>query len=154
VPFFRLAALVAALFFAAPLGVDAQQAERSVRVGILGAGTPAGTDRNIQAFRQRLRELGWIEGQNLVLDLRFVDNKYDRLPGLAADIVALKPDVFFSVAAAATVAAAGATATIPIVFEMLGDALSWASCPTSRVLAGMSRACPASRRSSAGSASS
>jgi len=124
VPFFRLAALVAALFFAAPLGVDAQQAERSVRVGILGAGTPAGTDRNIQAFRQRLRELGWIEGQNLVLDLRFADNKYDRLPGLAADIVALKPDVFFSVAAAATVAAAGATATIPIVFEMLGDALS------------------------------
>jgi putative ABC transport system substrate-binding protein len=76
------------------------------------------------AFRQALSERGWVEGQNLVLDYRYADNRYDRLPTLAAELVALKPDVIFAVAAPAIQAVAQTTSTIPIVIETLGDATS------------------------------
>ena len=108
----------------APVGVDAQQSSRGARVGILVPGTPATWDGNLQVFRLRLRELGWAEGQNLTLDLRYTDDKYDRLPAMAAELVALQPDAMVTGTAMATLAAARATAKIPIVFETLGDALS------------------------------
>jgi ABC-type uncharacterized transport system substrate-binding protein len=108
----------------APLAVGAQQPEKVARVGALVPSTPAAWDGAIQAFRQRLRELGWIEGRNLILDSRYADDKYDRLPALAAELVALNPDAIFAGGSAATQAAARATATIPIVFETLGDAVS------------------------------
>ena len=104
----------------APTAVDAQPAERGARVGVLVPSTPAAWDGYIQAFRLRLGELGWIEGQNLVLDVRYADDNYDRLPTLAAELVALKPDAIFAGASAA----ARTTATIPIVFETLGDPVS------------------------------
>ena len=106
-----------------PVAAEAQQSGRSARVGVLVPGTPATWDGNVQAFRLRLRELGWIEGQNLTLDLRYAGDKYDRLPGVAAELVASKPDAIFTGSAAATLAAARAAATIPIVFETLGDAV-------------------------------
>ena len=106
-----------------PVAVGAQQGERA-RVGVLVPGTPAGFASYIEVFRLRLRELGWIEGQNLVLDVRYADDNYDRLPALATELVALKPDAIFAATAAATRAAARATDTIPIVFETLSDAVS------------------------------
>ena len=115
-------AILAAL--AAPVAVDAQQAETGARVGVLVPSTPAAWDGYIQVFRRRLGELGWREGQNLVLDIRYADDKYDRLPALAAELVTLKPDALFAGASAAALAAARATATIPIVFETLGDPVS------------------------------
>src|SRR5262245_5684773 len=69
------------------------------------------------AFRQALSERGWVEGRNLILDFRYADNRYDRLPALAAELVALKPDVIFAVAAPAIRAVAQTTSTIPIVIE-------------------------------------
>jgi putative ABC transport system substrate-binding protein len=111
------------LALTAPTAVDAQRTENRARVGILVPSTPAAWDGYIQIFRLRLRELGWIEGQNLILDLRYADDKYGRLPALAAELVALKPNAIVGGASAAALAAAQATATIPIVFETLGDAV-------------------------------
>ena len=107
----------------APLTAQSQP-EKMARVGILVAGPPTPEAAPHKAFRQGLSERGWIEGRNLALDFRWADNHYDRLPTLAAELVALKPDVIFAVAAPAIRAAAQTTSTIPIVIETLGDAAS------------------------------
>jgi ABC-type uncharacterized transport system substrate-binding protein len=106
-----------------PLTAQPQQPGRTARVGILVPGSPAPEADTYKAFRQGLRERGWIEGQNLILDFRFADNRYGRLPALAAELVALKPDAIFAVASPAIRAAKQATSTIPIVIETLGDRL-------------------------------
>ena len=96
----------------APLTAQAQP-EKMARVGILVAGPPTPEAATHKAFRQALSERGWIEGRNLALDFRWADNRYDRLPTLAAELVTLKPDVIFAVAAPAIRAAARTTSTIP-----------------------------------------
>jgi putative ABC transport system substrate-binding protein len=93
-------------------------------VGILVPGPSAPDAETYNVFRQGLRERGWIEGRNLILDFRYADNRYDRLPALAAELVALKPDVIFAVAAPAIRAVTQTTSTIPIVIETLGAAPS------------------------------
>jgi len=121
----RLALLLAVGLLAAPLVAEAQQGARTARVGVLVPGPPdPQADETYNAFRQGLRERGWIEGQNLVLDFRYAYNQYDRLPALARELVALQPDAIFAVASPAIQAAIQATGTIPIVIETLGDALS------------------------------
>jgi len=130
-------ALVVALGM--PSGAAAQGETRVARVGALVPSTREAWKENIDAFRVRLRELGWIEGKNLVLEVRYADDRYDRLPALASALVASKPDVIFAGASAATDAARHATTTIPIVFETLGDAVSLgivANLGDFRVLAG------------------
>jgi putative ABC transport system substrate-binding protein len=108
-----------------PSTIGAQQAGATPRVGVLVPGPPDPQAADTyKAFREALRELGWREGLNLILDFRYANNRYDRLPGLARELVALKPDAIFAVAAPATRAAVEATDTIPIVFETLGDATS------------------------------
>jgi putative ABC transport system substrate-binding protein len=74
-----------------------------------------------EAFRQGLRELGYVEGQNITIEYRFPEWKYERLPGLAADLVRLKVDVIVAASPPATEAAKQATSTIPIVFTVSGD---------------------------------
>ena len=108
----------------APLTAQPQQPEKTARVGILVPRPSAPEAETYKAFRQGLRERGWIEGRNLILDFRYADNRYDRLPILAAELVALKPNVIFAVAAPAIRAATQTTSTIPIVIETLGDARS------------------------------
>ena len=93
-------------------------------MGVLVAGSAVPDAETFKAFRARLSELGWIEGKNLALDFRYADNRYDRLPALATELVVRKPDAIFAVAAPAIKAAMQATSTIPIVIETLGDALS------------------------------
>src|SRR5262245_53939090 len=86
----------AAAFFAAPLLADAQPAGRVSRIGFLSPSitpTPAAPLRALDAFRQRLGELGYAEGQNLVIELRFAEGKLERLSVLAAELVQLNPDV-------------------------------------------------------------
>jgi ABC transporter substrate binding protein len=109
---------------AAPLTAQSQPPEKTARVGVLAPGPSAPGAETYNAFRQGLSERGWIEGRNLILDFRYADNRYDRLPTLAAELVALKPDVIFAVAAPAIRAVAQTTSTIPIVIETLGDAPS------------------------------
>ena len=109
---------------AAPLAAQPQSTGRTARVGVLVAGYAVPDADTFKAFRERLSELGWVEGKNLVLEFRYADNRYDRLPALATELIARKPDVIFAVAAPAIKAATEATRTIPIVIETLGDALS------------------------------
>ena len=75
----------------------------------------------MEAFRQGLRELGWIEGQNIAIEVRAAEGKYDRLPGLAAELVRLKVDVIFASSTPAALAAKHATTTIPIVIGRVAD---------------------------------
>src|SRR6266852_2676146 len=105
----------------APLAADAQPTGKVYRIGYLGMGSATVSPRPVEAFRQGLRELGWVEGQNIVIDYRFAEGRFDRLPELAAELVRLKVDLMIAVATPAAVAAKNATATIPIVMAGAGD---------------------------------
>jgi putative ABC transport system substrate-binding protein len=94
------------------------------RIGYLSAGTLSSSSANVEAFRQGLRELGYTEGKNIIIEWRSAEGKLDRLPKLAAELVGLKVDVIFAAAAPSIKAASLATRTIPIVFEMLADPVS------------------------------
>lgn len=110
--------VVALSILAAPLGADAQPTNKVHRLGLLtGASAPSPP---AEAFRQGLRELGWLEGQNIVIEHRFAEGQVDRLPILAAELVRLKVDVIAAGPTPPALAARNATSTIPIV--MLGAA--------------------------------
>jgi len=103
---------------AVPLAAEAQQAGRIFRLGMLAQAAPVPSDQRTSAFLipAALRELGYLEGQNLVIERRYAEGKTDRLPGLARDLVQLRVDVIVTVGPAAIRAAKDATTTIPIVF--------------------------------------
>ena len=102
-----------------PVAADAQQTGKMPRIGILNNGSAV--SRTNYAFFQGLRELGYTEGQNLAIEFRFADWQLDRLPALAAELVALKVDVIVAGATPAARAAKQATRTIPIVAVSVGD---------------------------------
>jgi putative ABC transport system substrate-binding protein len=105
-----------------PIAARAQQPSRIWRVGLLSPAPDTAFGRAlVGAFRQRLQELGYIEGRNLVLDVRRAEGDYARLPGLAAELVSLRPDVIVAIATHAITAAQKATSSIPIVFIIEGD---------------------------------
>jgi putative ABC transport system substrate-binding protein len=108
--------LAMTLSILAALTVDGQPAGKLYRVGYLATGPGA-----VEPFRQGLRELGWIEGQNIVIDYRFAEGRHDRLPDLAAELVRLKVDVIVAGPSQFAVAAKNATGTIPIVMWAVGD---------------------------------
>ena len=109
--------------FVAPLVADTQQPVKVPRIGLLLNNTPAVVARNprMQAFLQGLRELGWIEGQNVVFERRFAEGNFSQLADLAAGLVRLKVDVIVTAAAPAARAAKDATSTIPVVILDPGD---------------------------------
>src|SRR5215470_17934279 len=79
---------------AAPLAVEAQSVNKVFRIGYLSIGSASTTyTRPIEAFRQGLRELGWIEGRNLLIEYRYAEGQADRLPALADELVRLNPDL-------------------------------------------------------------
>jgi putative ABC transport system substrate-binding protein len=104
---------------AAPLAAEAQPAGKVYRIGYLS--TRSSTADTLEAFRQGLRELGWIEGRNIVFDYGFAEGRFERLPELAAELVRLKVDIIVAVPTPAAAAAKNATATIPIVGISLID---------------------------------
>jgi putative ABC transport system substrate-binding protein len=106
---------------AAPLRLAAQQPQRVPRVGYLFSFTSAEARHLWEACRQGLRELGYVEGQNIVLEPRWADGRHERLPELAADLVRLKVDVIVSSATPASRAAKAATSSIPIVIVAVGE---------------------------------
>jgi len=112
--------LFAGALLAVAVGVEAQQ-PKTPRIGYLGGVSSAASAARTEAFRQGLRELGYVEGKNIVIEWRYAEGKLDRLPTLAADLVSLKVDVIVSAAPPGTRAAKQATATIPIVMAFDDD---------------------------------
>src|SRR5262249_48379671 len=100
---------------------EAQQPRKIFRIGYLDASTPAGMAVLIDAFRQELNKLGWIEGKNLTIEYRFAEQKTERLPELAAELVRLKVDLIVVAGGPTTLAAKGATTTIPVVMANVAD---------------------------------
>jgi len=111
--------VVGGSILAAPLAPEAQQAARVPVVAYLSPTFARG--RIFLAFKQGLRELGWVEGQNISVESRWAENNYDRLPALAADLVRLKVDVIVTGGVPAIRAAQQATRTIPIVMGLVED---------------------------------
>jgi putative ABC transport system substrate-binding protein len=109
------------MLLALPVAARAQQATKIPRIGFLGATTLPATSARIEAFRHGLRELGYIEGKNIVIEYRWAEGKIERLPDLAAELVRLKVDVIVTSSAAPTRAAKEATSTIPIVMANDND---------------------------------
>ena len=103
-----------------PLPLGAQPLALPV-VGVLLGGSPEADAFRVEAFRQGLKETGYVEGQNVVIEYRFAENDYARLPGLAADLVQRQVTVIAAIGNAASRAAKQATTTVPIVFEIGTD---------------------------------
>jgi ABC-type uncharacterized transport system substrate-binding protein len=107
---------------AVPLAVEAQQAAKVARIGFLATNLAASPSYMREAFRQGLRDLGYVEGRNLVIEYRDAEGKLERLPALAAELVALNVDVIFAEGGTrSALAAKQATRTLPIVFAPVGD---------------------------------
>src|SRR5262247_3169238 len=121
----RLIGLAVVLTFsllAAPLAADAQQTGKVPRIGFLSLTSRSDRPHLLDAFRQSLRELGWVEGQNIIIDYRYAEGRIDRLPDLAAELVRLKVDlVIASAGTQVATAAKNATETIPIVMIAVRD---------------------------------
>ena len=101
---------------------EAQQPARILRIGILVSGGSASVSLpRVEAFRQRLRELGYVEGKNIFIEYRHAEGKAERLPDLAAELVRLKVDVIVTTGAVPVLAAKKASPTIPIVFASSSD---------------------------------
>jgi ABC-type uncharacterized transport system substrate-binding protein len=113
--------LVAAMLLVTAGLVEAQQPTKIPRIGFLTAGSSSTIPARIDAFRQGLRELGYVEDKNIVIEWRFGEGKLDRLPALVSELVRLKVDVILSAGAAVTRPAKDATRTIPIVMAQDTD---------------------------------
>ncbi|MFQ5974685.1 MAG: ABC transporter substrate-binding protein, partial [Alphaproteobacteria bacterium] len=116
---FALLLTLALGLLAAPLVAEAQQAGKVYRIGWLGPTFPGAATPLVEVFRQGLHDLGYVEGQNLAIEYRPPDRKYERYPDLVADLVRLKVDVILAVTTPATQAAVNATKSIPIVFTIV-----------------------------------
>ena len=118
VPWRPVAAVL--LLLIAPLAGDAQPLAKFARIGVLTLAVAPSTPL-AEAFRQGLREHGYVEGQNLAFEYRYAEGRADRLPALAAELVRLKVDVIVTESNMAALAAKRATETIPIVMAIAGD---------------------------------
>jgi putative ABC transport system substrate-binding protein len=117
----RLVLALIASALTAPLAAFAQQPAKIVRIGFLHAAAAQGTEPQLQAFRDAMRELGYVEGKNYQLELRWAEGKLERLPALAAELVQAKVDVIVAASSPSVVAASKATRTIPIVMPVSSD---------------------------------
>ena len=142
------------VILASVLFAHAQQPKKVPRIGYL---TGASLDRQsarIEAFRQGLRELGYVEGKNIVIEYRFAEGKLDRLPALAAELVRLKVDVIVTGGGGHTRAAKDATNTIPIVMAQDTDPVANGFVASlarpGGNITGLSNLCPGDKRKTTG----
>jgi putative ABC transport system substrate-binding protein len=133
-------AVVGGSILVGPLSVDAQPAAKVARIGLLGGGSASAIAGRIAAFRQGLRELGYVEGETVVIEQRWAEGKLDRLPALGAELVRLKVDAIVSAGPTVTRACKDANITTPIVMAFDDDP-GWS--PVLRDRVETSRDCPA-----------
>ena len=107
---------------------DAQQTGKISRIGFLDSSTASGSAVLLEAFRQELSKLGWIEGKNITIEYRFAEQKIERLPELAAELVRLKVDLIVVQGTPSALAAKKATTTIPIVMASAPDPVGRFGC--------------------------
>ena len=112
---------LALLILASVFSAEAQQPKKVSRIGVLSGGTASSNASRIEAFRQGLRDLGYVEGQNVTIEYRYTEGLDDRIPNLAAELVQLKVDVIITAGTPATQAANNATKAIPIVMTSVTD---------------------------------
>jgi putative tryptophan/tyrosine transport system substrate-binding protein len=112
---------LSAMLFALCGSVDAQPTAKIFRIGFLDSSTASGSAVLAEAFRQELSKLGWIQGNNITIEYRFAEQKNERLPELAADLVRLKVDLIVVSGTPSALAAKSATTTIPIVMASAAD---------------------------------
>ena len=115
---------VVVLLGIAPLTTVAQPAGKVWRIGFLGSTSPKSHGSFVAAFREGLRERGYVEGKHVTIEYRWAENQYDRLPALAADLVRLNVDVILTHGSPGARAAKAATTTIPIIVAIVGDAVT------------------------------
>jgi putative ABC transport system substrate-binding protein len=117
----KLYNLLISVLLATVSAAAAQQPAKIPRIGFLIASSPSAITPRVEAFRQGLRELGYAEGKNIVIEFRFAEGKIDRLPDLAAELLRLKADILFSTGPQSTRAAKETSSTIPIVMGFDND---------------------------------
>src|SRR5437879_4806308 len=100
---------------------EAQQPKKIPRIGFLGNSTPALEENLVGPFREGLRDLGYIEGKNIVIEWRWAEGKYERFPTLIAELIALNVDLIVTAGTPATIALKKATTTLPLVMIAVGD---------------------------------
>src|SRR5262245_58873650 len=100
---------------------EAQQPPKVSRIGIMVVPSRSFQSPRIEAFRQGLRELGYIDGKNVIIEYRYAEGRLDLLPALTSQLVQLKPEVIVTTSTPGILAAKNATQTIPIVFAAVGD---------------------------------
>jgi putative ABC transport system substrate-binding protein len=110
-----------AMLLAAPLVAEAQPAAKVARIGFLATNRLAESGTYFEAFRQGLRDLGYVEGRNIAIEYRSAEGRAERLPDLAVEVVGLKVDLIVASSSPAALAARNATRTVPIVFMTAGD---------------------------------
>jgi putative ABC transport system substrate-binding protein len=113
--------VLSAMLFAVGGSAEAQQPVGIHQIGILIRGSASLNSARVEALHQRLRELGYVEGKNIVIEYRYADGKRERLPDLAAELARLKVDVIVTTGAVPVLAAKKASPTIPIVFASSSD---------------------------------
>jgi len=119
-----LAVILAVSLTLAPLAGEAQQTGKVHRIGFLGQTSASAQAIGVEALRAGLRDFGYVEGKNIVIEFRWAEGKYDRLPDLAAELVRLKVDVLVTGGTAGISAVKHATTTIPVVMTSSGDAVA------------------------------
>src|SRR6266542_4287730 len=113
--------LLTTVLLATAPAADAQQTGKIFRIGFLDPSTASSLAGLLETFRQELSKLGWIEGKNITIEYRFAEQKLERLPELAAELVRLKVDLIVVGGPAPAITAKEATTTIPIVMANVGD---------------------------------
>jgi len=112
---------LAAILFATTPAAEAQQPSKVSRIGFLSSASPSAGEDRLLAFKHGLRDLGYVEGQNLVIEYRWAEGRNDRLPSFAADLVRLRVDLIVTQGTPATLEARKASTTTPVVFAVAGD---------------------------------
>jgi len=118
-----LSAALALSLLAAPLAAEAQPAGKIYRVGYMGTSSPSLESNLVEAFRRGLRELGYVEEQNIVVEYRWAEGRYDRFRQFAAELVRLRVDVIVTAGTPGTLAAKQATTTMAVAGDALGAGL-------------------------------
>src|SRR3954469_16827343 len=116
--------VIGGMAMACPLVLHAQPLARVARIGFLGSASAPGSAKSVEALRTGLRDLGYVEGKNMVIEFRWAEGRYDRLSALVAELIRLKVDLIVTHGTPGTRAAKKATSTIPIVMAISGDAIA------------------------------